>query len=73
MKDWRNEQGDLHRVDGPAVEWADGSSSWWLHGKRHRIDGPARVFSDGCCEWWLNGVQVDELTVWLLAGAKTVV
>ena len=25
--------GKLHRTDGPAVEWADGSKTWWLHGE----------------------------------------
>ena len=25
--------GHLHREDGPAVEWADGSKRWLLHGK----------------------------------------
>ena len=35
-------EGDkLHRADGPAVEWANGTKEWWLNGKRHRADGPA--------------------------------
>jgi len=25
----------LHRTDGPAVEWADGSCFWFLHGIRY--------------------------------------
>ncbi len=25
--------GVLHRVDGPAIEWASGSKEWWLNGK----------------------------------------
>jgi len=33
--------GKQHRVDGPAVEWADGSIFWYLNGLRHREDGPA--------------------------------
>ena len=24
---------ELHREDGPAIEWADGSKSWYLNGK----------------------------------------
>ena len=28
---WLN--GDLHREDGPACEYANGRKSWWLHGK----------------------------------------
>lgn len=23
----------LHRLDGPAVEWPDGSKEWWIEGK----------------------------------------
>ena len=33
--------GQLHRVDGPAIEYASGTKAWWLNGKRHRVDGPA--------------------------------
>jgi hypothetical protein len=25
--------GELHREDGPAAEWADGSKAWWLNGR----------------------------------------
>ena len=45
----------LHRVDGPAIEYADGSKSWYLNGKRHRTDGPAIEMSSGTREWYLNG------------------
>jgi hypothetical protein len=46
--------GKLHRVDGPAIEWAKGSKSWYLHGKRHRVDGPAIEYADGDKGWRLN-------------------
>ena len=26
----------LHREDGPAVEWFEGSKYWYINGKRHR-------------------------------------
>lgn len=26
--------GKLHREDDPAIEWANGSKSWWLYGKQ---------------------------------------
>jgi len=32
--EWRNLEGQLHRVDGPAREWADGDKEWYLNGKR---------------------------------------
>jgi len=45
----------LHREDGPAMEWVDGYKSWFLNGKLHREDGPAIEYADGSKEWWLNG------------------
>lgn len=33
---WYNEEGDLHREDGPAVELAlFGKKEWWVNGKRY--------------------------------------
>jgi len=45
----------LHREDGPACEWSDGSKAWWLNGKLHREDGPAVEYADGSKQWYLNG------------------
>ena len=47
--------GFLHREDGPAVEWEDGSRFWCRHGQLHREDGPAIEWSDGTSEWYLSG------------------
>jgi len=58
--------GQLHRTDGPAIEWEDGYRAWYQNGQRHRTDGPAREYPDSTCEWWVNGQQVDEGTVKLL-------
>ena len=49
--------GKIHRVDGPAREWADGRKQWFLNGKLHREDGPAWEGADGAKEWWLNGKE----------------
>ena len=27
-KEWRNVDGVVHREDGPAIEWANGSKEW---------------------------------------------
>jgi len=45
--------GDLHREDGPALEYYNGSKYWYLNGKRHREDGPAEE-SFGKVHWYLN-------------------
>jgi hypothetical protein len=47
--------GKLHREDGPAVEWVNGTREWWRNGLRHREGGPAVRLSDGSREWWQNG------------------
>ena len=46
--------GQLHREDGPAVEYPNGYKEWWVNGKRHREDGPAIQHSNGYKEWFLN-------------------
>ena len=45
----------LHREDGPAANYANGSKYWYLNGKFHREDGPAIEWSDGSKIWYLNG------------------
>ena len=57
---YKNESGELHRLDGPAVDWYDGTKSWFINGKRHREDGPAVEHIDGYKEWWLNDKPYSE-------------
>jgi len=54
MTEWHNLEGQLHRVDGPAVECSDGTKSWWINGQRHREDGPAFEWSNGSKAWYVN-------------------
>ena len=56
---WFNADGVRHRVDGPAIERADGTKHWWLNGKRHREDGPAVIGATGTKIWFLNGKEVE--------------
>ena len=58
-KDWYL-NGERHREDGPAVEWADGEKWWYLNGKRHREDGPAFERADGSKSWYLNDKLLTE-------------
>ena len=53
--EYRNKKGNLHRLDGPAREWIDGSKEWYINGERHREDGPSIEFSNGDKYWYLNG------------------
>jgi hypothetical protein len=54
---YRNESGQYHREDGPAIEYADGSKAWYINGKLHREDGPAFEEPNGYKAWWINGVR----------------
>jgi hypothetical protein len=45
----------LHRVDGPAIEFAGGDKYWYFYGERHRADGPAIELANGSKLWYLNG------------------
>ncbi len=54
----------LHRDDGPAKEWADGSKEWYLNGKLHRDDGPAAIYSDGKKYWFLNDEYYSSQEEW---------
>jgi hypothetical protein len=52
---WEDDDGKLHREDGPAAIYADGSKAWAIHGLYHRVDGPAIQYSTGQTEWRING------------------
>jgi hypothetical protein len=54
-KEFRNEKGQLHRLDGPAIEDSHGTKAWYVNGKRHRLDGPAIERANGYKAWYVNG------------------
>jgi hypothetical protein len=54
-KFWHDENGKLHREDGPAYEGCKGTKEWWINGKYHREDGPAIEGVDGYKKWYLDG------------------
>ena len=53
--EWRNKQGFLHRLDGPAIEWPNGAKAWYCNGVKHRLDGPAIWLSNDAWQWWQDG------------------
>lgn len=69
-KIWLDERGYLHRTDGPAVEWEDGRTEWYLNDKLHREDGPAIEWPDGSKFWYFNGKQLDPLLLFLIQGTQ---
>ena len=56
--EWRNAQGQIHRLDGPAVECAGGDKVWFVNGKLHRIDGPAMEWASGFNTWYVDDKRV---------------
>jgi hypothetical protein len=58
-----NEYGDkfyylndqLHREDGPAIEYINGFKKWCIHGQFHRTDGPAIITAESK-KWFINGL-----------------
>lgn len=57
-KTWRNNEGRLHRLDGPAYEAPDGYKSYIKNGAYHRLDGPAIEYPDGTKIWYHEGYCV---------------
>ena len=49
----------IHREDGPAVEYANGSKYWYRNDQYHREDGPAVELSNGNKYWYLLGKLLD--------------
>lgn len=49
------ENGEIHREDGPAVEWQQGDLQWYSHGELHRAGGQAVIGDDGEQQWFKQG------------------
>ena len=53
-KIWKNKEGQVHRTDGPAIIYADGTQVYYIEGQWHRTDGPAVIYPDGGVEYYKN-------------------
>ena len=53
-KVWTNDEGLFHRLDGPAIEYANGDKSWYFEGKLHRLNGPAIEYANGDKSWYFE-------------------
>jgi len=72
--------GKLHREDGPARTYPNGTEAWFLNGQLHREGAPAVIKADGSVEWYLNGgkhrvgapavIKPDGYEEWWLNGGK---
>ena len=52
--------GQLHRIDGPAVKRIDGTEEWYQNGKFHRLDGPAVELFNGDTYWYIADIEYTE-------------
>lgn len=46
----------LHRQDGPAIQYSNGTKKWFIEDKLHREDGPAIEYYDGTEYFYLHGI-----------------
>lgn len=53
--EWTDENGQLHREDGPARIWPEGTQEWWFEGLPHREGGPAVTYPNGGYKWFRHG------------------
>jgi hypothetical protein len=49
-----------HRLDGPAIEGANGGKAWYVDGQHHRLDGPAIEGAGGYKAWYVDGKSLTE-------------
>jgi hypothetical protein len=47
----------LHRTDGPAIEYAGGDKMWYQNDLLHRTNGPALEYTSGAKYWWFKGYE----------------
>jgi|SRR5579859_482967 len=45
----------LHRLDGPAIEYVNGTKCWYFDHLLHREDGPAIEYTNGSRCWYFYG------------------
>ncbi len=52
---YKNENGKVHRDDGPAMIAPNGYQSWYKNDIHHRDNGPAAILPNGTQYWYKNG------------------
>ena len=56
--EWYNLEDQLHREDGPAMEYENGYKAYYLSGKLHREDGPAIEWGNEYKSYFINGKKL---------------
>jgi hypothetical protein len=55
--EYRNTEGQLHRIGGPALIYPDDTRSYWVNGKGHRTDGPAIIWWNGYQQYYVDDIE----------------
>lgn len=57
FREYFNERGQLHRIDGPAKQRLDefGFDAWYENGELHREEAPAQIWAEGTKYWYTRG------------------
>ena len=53
--EYKNDAGETHKTDGPAIVYSDGTQLYYLNGLLHREDGPAVITARGAKMYYING------------------
>ena len=60
--EWYNLKGQLHREGGPAIEYANGTKSWYLNGKEYTETEFNKKTGKGCPETiTINGTKYQKI------------
>jgi hypothetical protein len=51
---------NIHRTDGPAIEYSNGTVYWIVNNKIHRTTGPAVSVANGKELWYWNNIEYKE-------------
>ena len=57
---WFDDKGRLHREDGPASIWPDGTQYWYRRGRDHFAHGPSDLWADGLVRWYEDNKYLRE-------------
>ena len=59
-KHWFNQNGQYHRLDGPAIERLNGYKAWFQNDQLHRLDGPSVEYPNGNKYWYIESKEYTE-------------
>lgn len=66
-KRWYNDLGELHREDGPAIEYRAGTKAWFVRARYHNIKGPSFISVTGRVDWFIDGEEFETKEDWFAA------